>query len=85
MLTRPQRPVFPTAPAPPATGSIGSDPTGTDTRVVALTRGEERFVYLFRSDRAADCLARIAAHAADPTLSLTPDDAILLADRVREG
>ncbi|MFH5802938.1 hypothetical protein [Alienimonas sp. DA493] len=77
MLTRrPQpSPVAPPAAAPPSSG----------VRVVALTRGEERFVYLFRADRVADCLARLAAHAADPSLSLTAADVALLAERIREG
>ena len=79
MLARPPR-RFP-AVAPPPAAEGGAD---RGVRVVALTRGEERFVYLFRGDRAADCLARITAHAADPALSLTTDDAALLTERVRE-
>ncbi|QDT18188.1 hypothetical protein [Alienimonas californiensis] len=77
MLTRRPQPL-PAAPAPGA-----APPSGV--RVVALTRGEERFVYLFRADRVADCLARLAVHAADPSLSLTAADAALLAERIREG
>lgn len=75
MLTRP--------PAAPASAS--ARPSTSGVRVVALTRGEERFVYLFRADRVADCLARLAAHAADPSLSLTADDAALLSERIEEG
>ena len=56
-----------------------------DRRVVALAGGDRRHVYLFRDDRAADCLARIAAHAADPDHPLTAADAALLRDRVEEG
>ena len=81
MLARPPR-RFHAVESPPA---AESKPPACGVRVVALTRGEERFVYLFRGDRAADCLARIAAHAADPALTLTADDAALLAERVREG
>ena len=54
-------------------------------RVVALTAGDQRHVYLFREDRAADCLARLAAHAADRDHPLTADDAALLRERVLEG
>ncbi|NNJ26879.1 hypothetical protein [Alienimonas chondri] len=80
MLTRPRR-NFGLPETPPPT--VATPVAGK--RLVALTRGEERFIYLFRADRAADCLARLAAHAADPSLSLTVDDAALLAERVREG
>ena len=54
-------------------------------RVVALTAGERRHVYLFREDRADDCLARLAAHAADPDHPLTAADAELIRERVTEG
>lgn len=80
MLIHPQ----PAPPAAPPPGDPPGEPAG-GVRLVALTRGEERFIYLFREHRAADCLARLAAHAADPSLSLTPADAALLAARVREG
>ena len=70
------------AAAPPA--DPPADPPRGGVRVVALTTGEQRFVYLFREHRAAECLARVAAHAADPELSLTAADAALLSERIRD-
>ena len=75
MLTRTPRRPAPAAAPPAGRGGV---------RVVALTAGERRHVYLFREDRAADCLARLAAHAADPDHPLTPSDAGLLRERVLE-
>ena len=57
---------------------------GREVRVVALTAGAQRHVYLFREDRADACLASLAAHAADPDHPLTPADAALLRARVLE-
>ena len=74
MLTRSPSPAAPPAPEPHRGG----------VRVVALTTGEQRFVYLFREHRAAECLARVAAHAADPELPLTAADAALIAERIRD-
>ena len=74
MLTR--------SPSPAAPPPVKQDRGGV--RVVALATGEQRFVYLFREDRAAECLARVAAHAADPEWPLTAADAALLAERIRD-
>ena len=74
MLTTTRRPAADTFAPGPAAG----------VRVVALTSGEQRHVYLFRESRAADCLARIESHAADPEHPLTSADAALLRVRVLE-
>ena len=76
-------PLAPPAPAsaPPAGPAAGP----ARTRVVALVKGAERFVYLFPPGRERAALAALARQAADPELSLTHDDVELIAARVREG
>ena len=67
-----------------AAAAVRSAIENPPVRVVALTGGEQRHVYLFREDRAGDCLDRIAAHAADRDHPLTTEDAALLRERVLE-
>ena len=67
-----------------AAAAVKSATENPPVRVVALTGGEQRHVYLFREDRADACLARIAAHAADREYPLTAADAALLRERVSE-
>ena len=67
-----------------AAAAVRSAIENPPVRIVALTGGEQRHVYLFREDRADACLARIAAHAADGEHPLTAGDAELLRERVLE-
>lgn len=51
--------------------------------VLALIRGNERFVYVYDDDSREELVAAIRAQAADPALSLSWYDAAVLVDRAR--
>ena len=67
-----------------AAAAVRSAADNPGVRVVALADDARRHVYVFRDDRAGDCLDRIAAHAADGDHPLTAGDAALLRERVLE-
>ena len=53
--------------------------------VIALVKGSERYVFLFRDVRRADTLRTIGRFASNPDLSLTWHDAAVLSQRIRKG
>jgi hypothetical protein len=57
---------------------------GQEFNVLALVKGEERYVYVYDDDSRAALLQAIRDQAADPTLSLNWFDAAVLAQKARE-
>ena len=55
-----------------------------DLNILALVKGSERYVFLYRVDRRADTLRTIGRFASDPELSLTWHDAAVLSQKIRE-
>ncbi len=55
-----------------------------EVNVVALTRGEERYVFLFDESTRTDLLRMLGRYAADPQLSFTWYDAAFLSQKIRE-
>ena len=56
-----------------------------DINVIALVKGEERYVFLFDDDSRAEALRTLGRHAANPELSFSWYDAAVLAQKVRQA
>ncbi|HUG20618.1 MAG TPA: hypothetical protein VMM56_16640 [Planctomycetaceae bacterium] len=54
-----------------------------EVNVLALVKGEERFVFLYDEQSIDTLLEQLGSHAADPELSFTWYDAAVLSQRVR--
>jgi hypothetical protein len=57
---------------------------GREFNVLALIKGDERYVYVYDDASAAPLLETFRLHAADPDLSLNWFDAAVLAQKARE-
>lgn len=57
--------------------------TASDINVIALSRGSERFVWLYRNEQLGDVLRSFGKFASDPELSFTWWDAATLSKRAR--
>jgi hypothetical protein len=55
-----------------------------DINVIALVKGEERYVFLYDDDSREQALQTLARQAADPALSFSWYDAAVLAQKVRQ-
>jgi hypothetical protein len=58
-------------------------PMHREVNVLALVKGEERFVFLYDEQSIDTLLEQLGSHAADPELSFTWYDAAVLSQRVR--
>lgn len=54
-----------------------------DLNVLALIKGDERYIFLFADDRKADALRHFGRFACDPELSFSWYDAAVLSQRMR--
>lgn len=54
-----------------------------DVNVLALVKGEERYLYLYEDSQQADALRALGRHASNPDLSFTWYDAAVLSKRIR--
>ena len=59
--------------------------TNTDTNVLALVRGTERYVFLYDDASREEIMQVLGRYASNPELSLTWHDAAVLSQRVRQG
>ena len=55
-----------------------------EINVLALVKGQERYIFFFDDDRRAECLRALGKLASNAELSFTWYDAALLSQRVRE-
>lgn len=55
-----------------------------DLNVVALAKGNERYVWMYADDQVSDVLRSIGRFAASPVLSLSWNDAANLSGRIRD-
>lgn len=55
-----------------------------DINVLALVKGEERYVFLFNDANRAETLRMLGRYASDPQLSFSWYDAAILSQRIRE-
>ena len=54
-----------------------------EVNVIALTKGEERFIFLYDDARMADTLKVLGRYASDPSLSFNWVDAAIVSDKIR--
>ncbi len=54
-----------------------------DINVLALVKGEERYIFLFDDDRRAEALRTLGRFASNPELSFSWYDAAVLSQRIR--
>ncbi|MBW3598685.1 MAG: hypothetical protein KY475_15605 [Planctomycetes bacterium] len=56
----------------------------SDINVLALVKGEERYVFLFDDDNRAETLRTLGRYASNPDLSFTWYDAAVLSQKIRQ-
>jgi hypothetical protein len=56
-----------------------------DINVIALVKGEERYVFLYDDDSREEALRSIGRHAANPELSFSWYDAAVLGQKIRQN
>ena len=56
----------------------------TDINVLALVKGEERYIFLYDDDHRSDALRTLGRFASNPELSFSWYDAAVLSQRVRQ-
>jgi hypothetical protein len=56
----------------------------TEINVLALVKGEERYVFLFDDDNRVETLRQIGRYAANPDLSFTWYDAAVMSQKIRQ-
>lgn len=55
-----------------------------DINVLAMVKGNERYVFLFDDERRAETLRLLGRYASNPELSFTWQDAAVLSQRIRQ-
>tara|TARA_B100000686_G_C16112426_1_gene628547 strand:- start:127 stop:366 length:240 start_codon:yes stop_codon:yes gene_type:complete len=55
----------------------------SDINVLALVKGEERFIFLFNDDNRSETLRLFGRYASNPELTFTWYDAAVLSQKVR--
>jgi hypothetical protein len=55
-----------------------------DINVLALVKGEERYIFLFDDDHRAEALRTLGRYASNPDLSFTWYDAAVLSQKIRK-
>ena len=55
-----------------------------DINVLALVKGEERYIFLFDDDNRAEALRTLGRFASNPELSFTWYDAAVLSQKIRK-
>ena len=68
---------------PPDRRGAQDDPN--DTHLLALVKGSERYVFLYRDDRRAEALRTLGRFASNPALSFTWADAAVLSMKIRQS
>lgn len=58
---------------------------GDDLNILALVKGSERYVFLYRDNRRADTLRHFGRFASNPELSFTWHDAAVLSQQIRKA
>ena len=66
-------------------GPRGFSMTSRDVNVIALVKGEERYVFLFDDDSRDAAIRALGRNAANPELNFSWYDAAVLAQKVRQS
>ena len=64
--------------------NIGEDIVSQDINVLAMVKGNERYVFLFDDSSRAETLRVLGRYASDPELSFSWQDAAVLSQRIRQ-
>lgn len=64
--------------------SVRRDIVSSDINVLALVKGEERYVFLFDDAHRAECLRTLGRFASNPELTFSWYDAAVLSQKVRQ-
>ncbi len=56
-----------------------------DINVLALVKGEERYIFLFDDDNRSEALRTLGRYASNPDLSFTWYDAAVLSQKIRQN
>ena len=56
----------------------------TEINVLALVKGDERYVFLFTDDNRTEALRQLGRYAANPELSFTWYDAAVMSQKIRQ-
>ena len=56
-----------------------------DINVLALVKGEKRYIFLYDDDNRAETLRMLGRYASNPELSFTWYDAAVLSQKIRRG
>jgi hypothetical protein len=59
-------------------------PVTQDINVLALVKGEERYIFLYDDDHRSDALRTLGRFASNPELSFSWYDAAVLSQRIRQ-
>ena len=62
----------------------GFDTVEKDIKVIALIKGEERYVFLYNESNRAETLRLLGRYASNPELSFTWYDAAVLSQKIRQ-
>jgi len=62
----------------------GFDTVKQDTKVIALIKGEERYIFLYNEDKHQEVLRLLGRYASDPNLSFSWYDAAVLGQKIRQ-
>ncbi|MDR1963424.1 MAG: hypothetical protein LBQ50_06570 [Planctomycetaceae bacterium] len=62
----------------------GNDAVSQDINVLALVKGEERYVFLYNESHRAETLRILGRYASNPELSFTWYDAAVLSQKIRQ-
>lgn len=58
---------------------------GQEINVLALVKGEERYIFLFDDSNRTETLRMLGRYAADPELSFSWYDAAMLSQKIRDA
>lgn len=61
----------------------GGNRVSQDINVLAMAKGEERYLFLFNDETRAELLRTLGRFASDPDLSFTWHDAAVLSQKIR--
>ena len=64
--------------------NIGEDIVSQDINVLAMVKGNERYVFLFDDGSRAETLRVLGRYASNPELSFSWHDAAVLSQRIRQ-
>lgn len=68
----------------PRHAAQGEPPVTTDINVLALVKGEERYIFLFDDGHRSDALRTLGRFASNTELSFSWYDAAVLSQRIRQ-